>query len=48
MRAQRGFSVVELMVAMTISLMLLAGGLSVMYTSRITFDENVRVARLQD
>ena len=48
MRAQQGFSVVELMVAMTISLMLLAGGLSVMHTSRITFDENVRVARLQD
>lgn len=48
MRAQRGFSVVELMVAMTISLLLLAGGVSVMYTSRLTYDENSRVARLQE
>jgi type IV pilus assembly protein PilW len=45
---QRGFSVVELMVSMTISLLLLAGGLSVMYTSRVTYDENARVARLQE
>lgn len=48
MRVQRGFSVVELMVAMTISLLLLAGGVSVMYTSRLTYDENSRVARLQE
>lgn len=45
---QTGFSVVELMVAMTISLLLLAGVLSVLYTSRITYDENARVARLQE
>jgi len=43
-----GFSVVELMVSMTISLLLLAGVLSVMYTSRITYDENARVSRLQE
>ncbi len=48
MRKQGGFSVVELMVAMTISLLLLAGGVSVMYTSRLTYDENSRVARLQE
>jgi type IV pilus assembly protein PilW len=46
--AQTGFSVVELMVAMTISLLLLAGVLSVLYTSRITYDENARVSRLQE
>ncbi len=45
---QRGFSIVELMVAMTISLLLLAGVLSVLYTSRITYDENTRFARLQE
>jgi type IV pilus assembly protein PilW len=45
---QTGFSVVELMVSMTISLLLLAGVLSVMYTSRITYDENARVSRLQE
>lgn len=45
---QSGFSVVELMVAMTISLLLLAGVLSVLYTSRITYDENARVSRLQE
>jgi type IV pilus assembly protein PilW len=45
---QSGFSVVELMVSMTISLLLLAGVLSVMYTSRITYDENARVSRLQE
>ena len=45
---QHGFSVVELMVSMTISLLLLAGVLSVMYSSRITYDENSRVSRLQE
>jgi type IV pilus assembly protein PilW len=47
-RSARGFSVVELMVAMTISLMLLAGLLSVLYTSRLTYDDNTRFARLQE
>jgi len=45
---QRGFSIVELMVAMLISVLLLGGVLSVMYTSRITYDENTRIARLQE
>jgi hypothetical protein len=36
------------MVAMTISLLLLAGVLSVLYTSRLTYDENTRFARLQE
>ncbi len=47
-RYEFGFSVVELMVSMTISLLLLAGVLSVMYTSRITYDENARISRLQE
>jgi type IV pilus assembly protein PilW len=46
--ASRGFSLVELMVAMTLSLILIAGALSVLYTSKVTFYENERVARLQE
>ncbi|HPF28454.1 MAG TPA: PilW family protein [Steroidobacteraceae bacterium] len=46
--AQRGFSVVELMVAMTLSLVLLAGALGLTYSSRVTFRENERVGRLQE
>jgi type IV pilus assembly protein PilW len=44
----RGFSLVELMVAMTISLILLAGILSVVYSSKVTYRESERVARLQE
>jgi type IV pilus assembly protein PilW len=44
----RGFSVVELMVAMTLSLVMLAGVLSVVYSSKVTYLENERVARLQE
>lgn len=44
----RGFSLVELMVAMTLSLILLAGVLSVTYSSKVTYYENERVARLQE
>lgn len=47
-RAARGFSVVELMVAMTLSLILLAGVLAVVYSSKVTYSENERVARLQE
>jgi type IV pilus assembly protein PilW len=47
-RRQRGFSLVELMVAMTLSLLLLAGALSILYSSKITYNENDRVARLQE
>jgi len=45
---QRGFSIVELMVAMTLSLILLAGVLAVLYSSKVTYAENERVARLQE
>jgi type IV pilus assembly protein PilW len=46
--SQRGFSLVELMVAISLSLVLLAGVLSVLYSSRVTYRENDRVARLQE
>jgi type IV pilus assembly protein PilW len=44
----RGFSLVELMVAMTLSLVLLAGALSILYSSKVTYAENDRIARLQE
>jgi type IV pilus assembly protein PilW len=44
----RGFSIVELMVALTISLILLAGVLTVTYSSKVTYLENERVGRLQE
>jgi type IV pilus assembly protein PilW len=47
-RNMRGFSLVELMVAMTLSLVLLAGALSILYSSRLTYSENDRVARIQE
>jgi type IV pilus assembly protein PilW len=45
---QRGFSIVELMVAMAISLILLAGVLAVVYSSKVAYRQNERVARLQE
>ena len=45
---QRGFSLVELMVAMTLSLLLMAGALSILYSSKTTYNENDRLARLQE
>src|SRR5262245_34579794 len=44
----RGFTIVELMVAMTISLILLAGVLAVVYSSKVAYGQNERVARLQE
>lgn len=44
----RGFSIVELMVAMTLSLVLLGGILSVLYSSKVTYESNERIARLQE
>lgn len=44
----RGFSLVELMVAMTIGLILLGGAISVLYSAKLTYNENERVARLQE
>lgn len=45
---QLGFSLVELMVAMALSLLLLAGALSVLYTSRLSYAENDKLARVQE
>jgi type IV pilus assembly protein PilW len=45
---QSGFSLVELMVALTLSLILVAGALSVLYTSRLTYFQNERTGRLQE
>lgn len=47
-RTQRGFSIVELMVAMALSLVLLAGVLAVLYSSKVTYAENERLARNQE
>jgi prepilin-type N-terminal cleavage/methylation domain-containing protein len=43
---QRGFSLVELMVSITLGLILLAGVLSIFLSSRVTFSTNERQARL--
>ena len=45
---QRGFSLVEIMVAITLSLILLGGVLAVMYSSKVTYLQNDRVARIQE
>jgi type IV pilus assembly protein PilW len=45
---QRGFSLVELMVAMGLSLLLLAGALSILYSTRVSYSENERLSRLQE
>jgi type IV pilus assembly protein PilW len=43
-----GFSLVELMVSMTLSLILLAGALSILYSTKLTSSENDRIARIQE
>jgi type IV pilus assembly protein PilW len=48
MRKQRGFSLVEVMISITLSLIVLAGVLAVMYSSKVTYNENERVGRLQE
>jgi type IV pilus assembly protein PilW len=46
--AAAGFSLVELMVALTLSLILVAGALSILYSTKLTSAENERVARIQE
>ena len=46
--AQAGFSIVELMVSLTLSLILMGGVLSLVYSSKITYLENERVAGTQE
>jgi type IV pilus assembly protein PilW len=43
-----GFTAVELMVAMTLSLVLLAGALSILYSSKLTSAQNEHFARIQE
>jgi len=43
-----GFTLVELMVALTLSLILMAGALSILYSTKLTSTENERVARVQE
>jgi type IV pilus assembly protein PilW len=45
---QKGFSLIELMVSITIGLILLAGVLSIFFSSRVTYSTNERTARLQE
>jgi type IV pilus assembly protein PilW len=45
---QRGFSLVELMVALALSLVLMAGVLSVFMSSKVTYFANENTARLQE
>jgi type IV pilus assembly protein PilW len=47
-RSAAGFSLVELMVALTLSLILVAGALSILYSTKLTSAENERVARIQE
>ena len=47
-RSQRGFSVIELMIAMVIGLILTAGVLQVFTSSRATYRFNEQLARLQE
>ena len=43
-----GFSLVELMVSLTLSLILMAGALSILYSTKLTSAENERLARVQE
>jgi type IV pilus assembly protein PilW len=45
---QRGVSLVEMMVAITIGLILLAGVLSIFFSSKVTYFSNEKMARLQE
>jgi type IV pilus assembly protein PilW len=46
--ATAGFTMVELMVSMTISLVLLGGALSILYSSKLTSAQNEHMARIQE
>lgn len=45
---QRGVSLIELMVAVTIGLILMAGVLSIFFSSKVTYFTNEKTARLQE
>lgn len=45
---QAGFSLTELMVSLVLSLVLLAGAMSILYSSRLSYAENEKLARVQE
>ena len=45
---QRGVSLVELMVSITIGLILIAGVMSIFFSSKVTYMANEKTARLQE
>jgi len=47
-RHSAGFSLIELMVALTLSMILMAGALSILYSTKLTSSENERLARVQE
>jgi len=47
-KQHKGFSLVELMVSITLSLVLLAGVLSIFFSSKVTYFSNEHTARLQE
>jgi type IV pilus assembly protein PilW len=47
-RRMAAFSLVELMVALTLSLLLMGGALSILYSTKLTSAENERIARIQE
>ncbi len=47
-RRRRGFSIVELMVAMAISLLLLSGVIAIFISSKSSYEINQRVSRIQE
>lgn len=48
LRPQRGFSLVELMVALTLSLILLGGVIAIFTSSRATYETTDRLSRIQE
>lgn len=47
-RKQRGVSIIELMVSITIGLILIAGVMSIFFSSKVTYFANEKTARLQE
>ena len=45
---QRGFSLIELMVAMTLGLILMGGVISIFQSTKVTYNTNEKTARLQE
>lgn len=47
-KSQRGFSLIELMISITLGLILMAGVLSIFFSSKVTYLANEKTARLQE